>query len=147
MKVLTAAPLAPLTPATVREVQSLFPEGTAFPQQGAAGPPVQVGREEDIGALRRFKVGTAPGRNWFRVRHFFNALSPPAHGCGSIVVEGLVGLVNAVLRGQVPEAIRPFFAGAMLLPFVKPDRSGIRPIACGWGWLSAAWCRRWQWRR
>jgi hypothetical protein len=42
-----------------------------------------------------------------------------------------VELVNTVLRAQFPLATRPFFAGAVLWPFVKPDRSGIRPIACG----------------
>lgn len=54
-------------------------------------------------------------------------MSPPAHG-----LDSMVGLVNLVIRGQVPSAIRPYSVGALLVPYmmVKADIGGIRPIAC-----------------
>lgn len=29
-------------------------------------------------------------------------MAPPAHGLGSVLVDGLVGFVNVILRGEVP---------------------------------------------
>jgi hypothetical protein len=115
IKVLHAAPLAPATPETVRAVQDLFPEGPAIPHVEGDGPCMQVGKEELLAALRRMNMGTTPRQDGLRVRHLVDAMGPPACGMGSVVVDALVELVNATLRGQVPAAIRPFFAGALVL--------------------------------
>lgn len=60
---------------------------------------------------------------------FWTLLAPPTHGLGSLLVDGPVGFVTVVLRGVVPLAIRPSFAGST--PHSKAGQRGIRPIACG----------------
>jgi Reverse transcriptase (RNA-dependent DNA polymerase) len=123
--------MAPSNHETARALQDLFPDGPDVPCCVTDVPAIQVGKDEVLGALRKFTAGTAPGRDGFRVRHILDAMAPPAHGMGSVVIDALVGFVNVVLRGEDPLAIRPFFAGSSLFPFQKPENGGLQPIACG----------------
>jgi hypothetical protein len=84
-----------------------------------------------LGALRKLKAGTAPGRDGFRGMHRLGAMGPPAHGMGSMLVDALLEFVTVVLREEVPLAIRPFFAGASL-PFSKTGEWGVAAY-CLWG--------------
>jgi len=49
---------------------------------------------------------------------------------GGALSSALADFVNLVLRGSVPDRVRPVFFGASLFPFLKKD-GGIRPIAVG----------------
>lgn len=91
--------MAPLTLDTVRAVQDLFSDGPTLHLDVV--PMHRVREGGGSGALRRFKIGRAPGM-------------------GAAVVEGMVHLVNTILRGKVPLPLGPFVAGALLVPFQKP---------------------------
>lgn len=92
----------------------MFPEGPG-PIQGEGGGPSQ-----QVGSPARFKPGTAP-----RARRLPRLALSGCHvsstpwawfdGGGG----GLVGLANSVLIGQFAAIIRPFYAGALLVPLVK----------------------------
>lgn len=69
-----------------------------------------------MAALRRFIMARAPGSAGYRIWHVLDAWAPLAHGMGSVLIDALVELVNCFLRGQVPLAVRPLFAGAPILP-------------------------------
>lgn len=105
VKILSATPMAPASLETAHAVQSLFPEGPAPVCLESEGPSLLCGKDELLGALRRFKVGTAPGRDGLRVRHLLDALLPSTHGLGAVLVDHVVGLINSILRGNVPSAI------------------------------------------
>eukprot|EP00884_Botryococcus_braunii_P001105 jgi/Botrbrau1/10996/Bobra.0234s0019.1 len=101
---------------------------------GPAAPPLGLFERgcahHVVGAFRSFKFGTAYGRDGLRVRHLLDILGPPAHGLGSLVLEGLTSLLDAVFRGAMPVGIRPFWVGGPVTPLLKPQ-GGIRPMAVG----------------
>eukprot|EP00884_Botryococcus_braunii_P000173 jgi/Botrbrau1/10156/Bobra.0121s0008.1 len=125
--------VAPFMASTADAVQTLFPPRDpleVFDGEDITSPPLFCSRGDVVGALRTFKVGTAYARDGLRVRHLLDVFGPPAHGAGSLVLDGLTSLLNAVFRGAMPAGIRPFWVGGAVTPLLKPQ-GGLRPIAVG----------------
>jgi hypothetical protein len=75
--------VAPFSAATAAEVQAFFPPGEPLENVdgvGPATPSLVCWKGDVVGALRKFKVGTACGRDGLRVHHLLDILGPPAHG-------------------------------------------------------------------
>jgi hypothetical protein len=125
--------MAPFSATMAAKVQSLFPQRN--PLEGLGGiepacPSLVFSKGDVVGALRSFKVGTAYGQDDLFIRHLLDTLGPPANGLGSLVLEGLTSLHNAVFRGAMPAGIQPFWVGGPVTPLVKPQ-GGISLIAVG----------------
>jgi hypothetical protein len=130
---------APFSAATAAEVQALFPPGEPLEDVdmvGPATPSLVCSKGDVVGALRTFIVGTAYGRDGLRVRHLLDILGPPAHGLGSLVLEGLTSLLNVIFRGGMPVGIRPFWVGGPVTPLLKPQ-GGSAPSR--WGAYLGGW--------
>jgi hypothetical protein len=56
-------------------------------------------RRGPVGA-EEIQGGNGPKRERYRVRHLLDALGPPAHGMGSVLIDALVDLVKN--RGASP---------------------------------------------
>ena len=77
-----------------------------------------------------FPAGSAGGPDGLRLQHLKDLISA-REGPGSVsLVESLTRFVNFVCSGKVLAAARPYFFGASLIAFSKPD-GGVRPIAVG----------------
>src|SRR5277367_3649625 len=76
-------------------------------------------------AVQSFAPGSAGGRDGLRPQHLKDLVNERV---GGDLAEILADFANLVLRGGVPEVVRPVFFGASLLPFTKKE-GGIRPIA------------------
>ena len=83
-------------------------------------PQVSCSKDDVIAGLRSFKVGTACGRDGLRLRHILDTLGPPAHGIGSLVLDGLTSLLSVILRGEIPDAVRPYWVGGGITPSSNP---------------------------
>jgi hypothetical protein len=81
-------------------------------------------------ALSSFKNGSSPGASGLRPEHLKEAWNSKNAIKNQRFMELLTNFVNAMLRGDVPAEIRPYIAGAPVIPLAKKD-GGIRPIAIG----------------
>ena len=77
--------------------------------------------------LKSFSRGTAPGPSGLRAQHLKDAVRS-AHG--DEAVEQLTAICNHLARGEAPEFLSQYLAGASLMALEKPG-GGIRPIAIG----------------
>ena len=77
-----------------------------------------------------FRIGSSGGLSGLRPQHLKDCLSRRTGESGKQILFRLTDLVNAVLAGDVAEAVRPVFVGASLTAFNKKG-GGIRPIAVG----------------
>ena len=62
--------------------------------------------------------------------HLLDLTSASAELGGRVLLRALTNFANLVLRGEVPQSIKPIFFGANLIPLRKKD-GGISPIAVG----------------
>ena len=81
-------------------------------------------------AISLFPVGSAGGMSGLRPQHLKDVTSRRTGDSGTALISSLTALSNKILAGEVPNSVRPFFAGANLSAFTKPG-NGIRPIAVG----------------
>ena len=79
------------------------------------------------GMVKSFARGTAPGPSGLRAQHLKDAIRS-THG--DEVAEQLLAICNLLAKGEAPEPIAQYLAGASLLGMEKPG-GGIRPIAVG----------------
>ena len=77
--------------------------------------------------LKSFARGTAPGPTGLRAQHLKDAVRS-AHGDEAL--EQLTSACNLLARGDAPEQLAQYLAGATLMALEKPG-GGIRPIAIG----------------
>ena len=77
--------------------------------------------------LKSFPRGTAPGPTGLRAQHLMDAVRS-AHG--DEAMEQLTCLSNLLARGDAPEFLKQYLAGASLMALPKPE-GGVRPIAVG----------------
>jgi len=127
VRMLEPSTIAPATPATCAILEQLHPVRPlphAVPMPHA---PHQARAEDVIAALKTFPPGTAGGRDGLTALHIRHALSV---GGSDVLIEDLLGVVNRALAGDLPRALRPFWASAPITPLLKPN-GGIRPIAVG----------------
>ena len=92
--------------------------------------PFQATTNEIRAAALSFKNGSCPGGSGLRADHLKDLLkiiNPIAREKFEIA---LTDLCNTLLRGEAPNTLGRFIAGAPVIPLLKPD-GGIRPIAIG----------------
>ena len=121
-----------LAPSTAATLESLIAKHPSCPNDRRAIPtttsqPLTVSAADVKKAIRSFGPGSAGGRDGLRPQHLKDMTE---NRIGGALAEVLAEFSNLVLSGGVPEAVRPVFFGATLLPFIKKD-GGIRPIAVG----------------
>ena len=63
-------------------------------------------------------------------QHLKDMTGASAESGGPVLLSALTSLVNIILQGKVPSAVRPLFFGANLTALTKKD-GGVRPIAVG----------------
>ena len=110
-------------------------------------PPPPDGDLVAMGALRRISPGAAPtadvdqvrkalwsfpstsgaGRSGLRPSHVRDAMRPAS---SDLLLRLLAEVVSLLLRGEVPEAVRPYVCGASIMALRKPNGT-LRPIAIG----------------
>ena len=81
-------------------------------------------------AIRSFPNGSAGGPDGLSPQHLKDMIGASAQGGGPALLRALTSLINVILQGKTPRAVRPFFFGASLVAFEKKD-GGVRPIAVG----------------
>ena len=81
-------------------------------------------------AVQSFHPDTAPGPSGMRANYFKDLLAAPNANQRQRYFQALSSLVNAMNRGKVPYAIRPYLFAATLHA-IKKKHGGIRPIAVG----------------
>jgi len=121
--------LAPPTSATHQVLLSKHPAAPADRRScpSTATQPMTVTAADVKLAVQSFAPGSAGGRDGLRPQHLKDLVNERV---GGDLAEVLADFSNLVLRGGVPEVVRPVFFGASLLPFTKKE-GGIRPIAVG----------------
>ena len=78
-------------------------------------------------ALLSFPSTSGAGRSGLRPSHVRDALRPAS---SDLLLQLLSEVVSLLLRGEVPESIRPYVCGASIMALRKPNGS-LRPIAIG----------------
>ena len=78
-------------------------------------------------ALFSFPSNCGAGRSGLRPSHVRDALRPAS---SDLLLRLLSEVVSIMLRGEVPEVIRPYVCGASIMALRKPNGS-LRPIAVG----------------
>jgi hypothetical protein len=121
-----------LAPSTAATLQALHAKHPPCPPNRRAPPvtstqPLTVTPAEVKDAIKSFAPGSAGGRDGLRPQHLKDMVNDRV---GGDLCKSLADFANLVLGGGVPEAVRPIFFGASLLPFTKKD-GGIRPVAVG----------------
>ena len=107
------------------------PEDLSLPEPPSQDDPTPVVSSDDVRkALASFRPGSAGGPDGLRPGHLLSLISYRAGEAGARLLASLTGLVNLILRGEVPEFARPIFYGATLCALSKSG-GGIRPIAVG----------------
>ena len=117
---------------TEKALRDKHPQAQGAPDLSDLAGPSRAQVPEFDGALVRkmlksFSRGTAPGPTGLRAQHLKDAVKS-AHGDEAI--EQLTLICNLLARGDVPEQLSQYLAGASLLALEKPG-GGVRPIAIG----------------
>ena len=81
-------------------------------------------------AIRSFPKGSAGGPDGLLPQHLKDMTGASAESGGPVLLSALTSLVNIILQGKVPRAVRPLFFGANLTALTEKD-GGVRPIAVG----------------
>ena len=89
-------------------------------------------------AIRSFASGSAGGKDGLRPQHLKDMTGDRV---GGELIEALTDFVNLVLRGRVPEVVRPAIFGAQLFPFTKKMWTSDQ---LRWALRYVAWSRRSQ---
>jgi hypothetical protein len=132
IKALTSTGVAEITPAVIDDLLAKHPQIPPVNLPQAAQPPISLiaTPKQVADALSSFKNGSSPGASGLRPEHLKEAWNSKNAIKNQRFMELLTNFVNAMLRGDVPAEIRPYIAGAPVIPLAKKD-GGIRPIAIG----------------
>ena len=84
-----------------------------------------IAPDATLKAIRSFPRGSGGGPSGLKPRHLQDALIP---GFEAEVTRQVTGVLNLLLRGEAPPAVRPWLTGASLAALPKPD---VRP-SVGW---------------
>ena len=91
-------------------------------------PPLLLIADEVKLAVICFQHGSAAEISGLRPQHIKDCLAN-GEDCEQFL-SALTELCNLMLTGDIPEEVKPVFAGANLIALMKKD-GGIRPIASG----------------
>ena len=124
--------IADITPNTLSALLQKHPR--PHPDSSLPSPPIPISyipfseilEDEILSSIRSFPGG--PDR--IRPQHLLDLTSALAELSGGVLLQSFTNFTNLVLRGEVPQSVKPIFFGANLIHFRKKD-SGIRPIAVG----------------
>lgn len=135
IKALDSAGLHELSEATTCALANKHPQTAPLSTDGfdaaAASRAALKFEIEDVKKrLSAFPRGSAPGASKWRAEHLLDALSIPAGDSAARISGPLTKVVNLLAKGEVPQEIGPWLAGAPLFPLRKKD-GGVRPIAVG----------------
>ena len=78
-------------------------------------------------AVYSFPSTSGAGRTGLRPSHLRDAMRPAS---SDLILRLIAEVVNLLLQGEVPEAVRPFVCGASIMALRKPNGT-LRPIAVG----------------
>ena len=90
----------------------------------------EISEKDIVGAIRSFPCGSAGGPDKLCLQHLKDLLQPLRDNLESPLLSALVDFRYLVLRGNIPEIVRPLFFGASLVALSKKS-GGVRPIAVG----------------
>ena len=90
----------------------------------ASGAAPSADMEQVRKALLSFPSASGAGKSGLRPSHVRDALRP------DLLLRLLSEVVSLLLRGEVPESVRPYICGASIMALRKPNGS-LRPIAIG----------------
>ena len=131
---LTADPPVPPTPQVVDELRLLHPGPTnAHREELDKLRPVSPGAAPDVDpeqvrrALASFAATSGAGPSGLRPSHLQDALR---YSSGDLTLRLLAEVTSMMLKGELPDDIRPWFCGASLMALRKPNNS-LRPVAVG----------------
>ena len=131
---LTADPPVPPTTQVVDELRLLHPGPTdAHTEELSRLRPVSPGAapDADVDQVRRalasFASTSGAGPSGLRPSHLQDALR---YSTGDLTLRLLAEVVSLMLKGELPEDIRPWLCGASLMALRKPNKS-LRPVAVG----------------
>ena len=131
---LTADPPVPPTTQVVDELRLLHPGPTdAHSEELSRLRPVSPGAapDADVDQVRRalasFASTSGAGPSGLRPSHLQDALR---YSTGDLTLRLLAEVVSLMLKGELPEDIRPWLCGAALMALRKPNKS-LRPVAVG----------------
>ena len=131
---LTADPPVPPTAQVVDELRLLHPGPTdAHTEELSRLRPVSPGAAPDADveqvrrALASFASTSGAGPSGLRPSHLQDALR---YSTGDLTLRLLAEVVSLMLKGELPEDIRPWLCGAALMALRKPNKS-LRPVAVG----------------
>ena len=126
--------VAPYDDDTLHALRSKHPGSP--PDRDHIDPPVgvqclQITAEDVREAIRSFPAGSSGGPDGFTPRHLQDLISGQHVADG--LLQNLTAFVNLMLRGDVPEAVKPIIFGGRLIALQKKN-GGVRPIAIGYVW-------------
>ena len=131
---LTAEPPVPPTTQVVDELRLLHPGPTdAHKEELSKLRPVSPGAapDADVDQVRRalasFASTSGAGPSGLRPSHLQDALR---YSSGDLTLRLLAEVVSLMMKGELPEDIRPWLCGAALMALRKPNKS-LRPVAVG----------------
>ena len=131
---LTADPPVFPTPQVIEELRLLHPGPTAADKDLIDGlRPVGPGAAPEVGpdqvrrALASFAATSGAGPSGLRPSHLQDALR---YSSGDLTLRLLAEVTSMLLKGELPDDIRPWLCGASLMALRKPNNS-LRPIAVG----------------
>ena len=102
---------------------------TIFPSPDESNQSPIIVEEAVALAIRSFPNGSAGGPDGL-LPHLKDLTGVSAESGGRELLSALTSLVNTILQGKIPGAVRPLFFGANLTALTKKD-GGVRPIAVG----------------
>ena len=91
---------------------------------------LQISEAQAKKAIMSFPAGSTGGFDLLTPQHLKDLISKPTGEAGVRLLQSITCLSNILLRGKLPQDVLPFFFGASLIAFTKPN-GGIRPIAIG----------------
>jgi hypothetical protein len=94
-------------------------------------------------AIMTFPNGSAGGPDGLRPQHLKDMITSGGVGTDAPLLQTITDLINAMLAGRTPEAVKPVLFGGALTALLKKD-GGVRPIAVGYVWRRIAGKVVWQ---
>ena len=128
-RALTSGGIAPSSRSVLAALKAKHPPGPAVQPVDPRVLAVvdELSTQDVLEALRSFPNGSAGGASGWRPQHFVDAVAAP-HQLAAL--SALTDLVNLLARGQAPQSLSPYLAGASLIALAKDD-DDLRPIAVG----------------
>ena len=125
------APNDPETHETLRNKHPALPADVDLSLLAPIVPSKYVVTPKDVRkAIQSFRKGSSGGWEGLCPQHLQDLTSPYLGESANVLVEALVGFVNRILQGNLPDQLARVFFGARLIA-LKKKSGGIRPIAVG----------------